>query len=156
MSTSVPYLPAHWQFYSERAHQTHHSRVDDLGYGCEELLCETLALIQSGVSFTEDCRQRLDRIPWNRAKKHRRMRKHLAQSLQLECPHETEFVEMADLVDVVRRALSHSEFEVEYSLAHGQTYSELAIGRGCSPDALKVRVGRWRARIRRLLGMDFG
>lgn len=74
MSTSDSPLPAHWQFYTERARQTHYGRVDDRGYGREELLWETLAAIQSGIPFTEDCRQRLDRIPWNRSKKHRRLR----------------------------------------------------------------------------------
>jgi hypothetical protein len=156
MSTSHCSLPAHWQFYSDRAYQAHHGRVDDFGYGCEELLWETLAVIQSGVRFTEDCRQRLDRIPWNRAKKHRRMRKLLAQGLPRERASETDIVETADLVDMVRCVLSPSEFEVEHCLASGQSYAKLAIGRGCSPDALKVRVGRWRARIRRLLGRDCG
>ena len=74
MSTSDASLPAHWQYYAERARQTHHGRVDDFGYGREELLSETLAVIESGSPFTDDCRQRLDRLPWNRAKKYRRLR----------------------------------------------------------------------------------
>ena len=72
MSTSESSLPAHWQFYAERAHKTHRGRVDDLGYGREELLWQALAVIASGSPFTDECRQRLDRLPWNRAKKHRR------------------------------------------------------------------------------------
>jgi hypothetical protein len=77
MSTSDPPLPAHWQFYNDCSHQTHHGRVNDFGYGREELLWETLAAIEKGVTFIDACRRRLQRIAWNRAKKYRRLRRWL-------------------------------------------------------------------------------
>src|SRR5262249_41144094 len=53
-------------------------------YGREELLWETLVVIQSGVPFNDECRKRLDRIPWNRAKKHRRLGLHLRRRRSAE------------------------------------------------------------------------
>ena len=60
-------------------------------------------------------------------------------------------VDISDAVEQVRRMLSPDEWEVECRLAAGQTYAEVALDRGLSPDTLKVRAGRWRARIRRKL-----
>jgi hypothetical protein len=151
MSTLDPPLPAHWQFYAERARQTHHGRVDDFGYGREELLSETLTVIQSAIPFTDDCRQRLDRIPRNRAKKHRRLRLYLLGRPSPASAQEASAVDLADSVDEVRGMLSPSEWKVECRLAAGQTYAEIALDCGISPDTLKVRAGRWRARIRRKL-----
>jgi hypothetical protein len=148
MSTSNSPLPAHWQYYADRALQTHHRRVDELGYGQEELLWETLAVIQSGIPFTDDCRQRLDRLPWNRAKKHRRLRLYLLRKQSSDSRRKASAVEVTDSVDQVRGMLSPDEWEVEWRLAAGQTYAEVALDRGLSPDALKVRAARWRAGIR--------
>ena len=148
MSTSDPSLPAHWQFYAEHARQTHYGRVDDFGYGREELLGETLAVIESDCPFTDECRQRLDRIPWNRAKKHRRLRLHLLATPSPASAYEVN-LEVTDSVDQVRGMLSPGEWEVECRLAAGQTYAEVAFDCGISPDTLKVRASRWRARTRR-------
>jgi hypothetical protein len=81
MSTSDFPLPAHWQFYADCARQTHNGRVNDFGYGREELLWETLAVIEKGVTFIDDCRRRLERVAWNRAKKYRRLRRWLFRRL---------------------------------------------------------------------------
>jgi hypothetical protein len=148
MSTSDTSLPAHWQYYADRARQTHHGRVDDFGYGREELLGETLAVIQSGVPFTDNCRQRLDRIPRNRAKKHRRLRLYVLERPSPTGAQAASAVEVADSVDQVRGMLSPGEWDVECRLAVGQTYAEVALDRGLPPDTLKVQAGRWRARVR--------
>jgi hypothetical protein len=112
-----------------------------------------LAVIESGSPFTDGCRQRLDRLPWNRAKKHRRLRLYCLRRPSLAGTREASVVEVAGCsVDQVRGMLSASEWEIEYRLASGQTYAEVAVGSGVSPDTLKVRAGRWRARIRRKLG----
>jgi len=153
MSTSDSSLPAYWQFYAERARQTHYGRVDDFGYGREELLWETLAVIQAGAPLTDDCRLRLDRIPWNRAKKHRRVRRFLLGRQSATGVEEASAVEVADTVDQVRCMLSPGEWEVECRLAASETYAEVALDCGLSPDTLKVRAGRWRARIRRKLAL---
>jgi hypothetical protein len=151
MSAADSFLPAYWQFYSERARQADLGRLDDIGYGREELLWETLAMIESGVPFTDGCHQRLDQIPWNRAKKYRRLGRCLLESPARAGGHETATVDVADSVDQVRGMLSPDEWEVERRLAGGQTYAEIAANIGLSPDALKVRASRWRARIRSLL-----
>ena len=152
MSTSDASFPAQWQFYEERAWQTHHGRVDDFGYGREELLSEILAVIESGSPFTDDCCQRLDRLPWNRAKKYRRLRLFLRRPSPADT-QKTSVVEVADSANQVRGMLSPGEWEVERRLAAGQTYAQVALDRGISPDTLKVRVGRWRAQIRRKLAV---
>ena len=60
-------------------------------------------------------------------------------------------IEVADSLDQLQGMLSPGEWEVEWRLAAGQTYADVAIDLGLSPDALKVRASRWRARIRRQL-----
>ncbi len=151
MSTSHSPLPAPWQYYAARARQTDRVRVGDFGNGLEELLRETLEVIQSGVPFSDACRQRLDRIPLNRAKKHRRLRLYLRQRPSVAANQETSPLEVAESIEQVRGMFSDSEWEVECRLAAGQRYAEIALERGLSPEALKVRAARWRARIRHAL-----
>jgi hypothetical protein len=115
------------------------------------MLWETLAVIESGSPFNDDCRQRLDRLPWNRAKKHRCLRLHLLRKSSPAGAQETWAVEVADAVEQVRGMLSPGEWAVECRLAAGQTYAEVAPDLGISPDALKVRASRWRDRVRREL-----
>lgn len=153
MSTSDSSLPAHWQYYAEHSRRTHRGRVDDLGYGREELLSATLAVIESDSPFTDETRQRLDRIPWNRAKKHRRLRLYVLRRPSRASTQEAQAVDVADAIVQVRGMLSPGEWAVECRLAAGQTYAEVALNGGLSPDTLKVRAGRWRARIRRRLAM---
>jgi hypothetical protein len=148
MSASTP-LPAHWQFYADHARETHRGLVDDIGYGREELLWETLAVIESGTPFTDDRRQRLDRTPWNRAKKHRRLRLYLLNRPSSAGAQTDSTVEVADSVEQVRGMLSQAEWNVEWRLAGGQTYAQVALDHGLSPEAMKVRAARWRARVRR-------
>lgn len=153
MSTSDSSLPSHWQYYAECARQAHHGRVEDFGYGREELLGETLAVIESGLPFTDDCRQRLDRLPRNRAKKHRRLRLYLFGKRSPARAQELSAVDVADAIDQVRDLLSPGEWAVEWRLASGETYAEVALDLDVSPDTLKVRAARWRARIRRKLAV---
>jgi hypothetical protein len=147
MSASVVPLSPQWQFYAEYAHQTHIRRVDDFGYGCEECLWETLAAVESGSPFSDECRKRLERIPWNRAKKYRRLRYRRAVTAVVGAA-ETFRVDVGDSIDRVRALLSADEWDVEWRLAHGATYAEVARGRDVSASSLKVKASRWRARIR--------
>jgi hypothetical protein len=152
MSTSDPALPPRWQFYADRARQTHDGRIDDFSYGREELLWESLRAIESDVPLTDDCKLRLDRIPHNRAKKHRRLRLHPSCRRTPFADHSGfETVDRADLLAWVRLRLSPTEWEIERRLAYGQTYCQVAIDYGLSSAALKVRTARWRARVRREL-----
>lgn len=151
MSVQDPPLLPHWQYYSDRAHEAHVGRADDFGLGREEQLWETLHAIQRGEPFTDVCRHRLDRLPQNRAKKYRRLLRRLA-SMAPELPGEhTSPVELADTLANVRRAMTDTEWQVEYRLASGQTYAEIAPEFEITTDALKVRVSRWRERLRRKL-----
>jgi hypothetical protein len=153
MSTSDSSLPAHWQYYAERAHEAHHGRVDAFAYGREELLWATLAVIESGSPFTDECRQRLNRLPWNRAKKYRRLRGRLMSRRTVASAQDLTAVDVAnaDAVEQVRGMLSANEWKIECRLAAGQTYAEVALDCGLSPDTLKVRASRWRARIRKVM-----
>ena len=151
MSDQDPPLPAHWQYYADRAHEAHVGRADDFGHGREEQLWETLRVIERGEPFTNDCRSRLDRLPQNRAKKYRRLRRRLASMAPDLSKEQTSPVELNDTVANVRRAMSDAEWQVEYALATGRTYSEIALTLGITADALKIRVSRWRKRIRRKL-----
>jgi hypothetical protein len=140
-------LAAHWQFYEDRARQAHLGPTDDYGQGREELLNDTLTFIQTGAPFTDEVRDRLDRVPQNRSKKHLRLRLHLFATTQLTCldgPHD----ENARLIDQVHEALLPGEWDVECRLAYGESYADVAGDSGVTEGALKMRVSRWRARVR--------
>jgi DNA-directed RNA polymerase specialized sigma24 family protein len=92
-------------------------------------------------------RARLDRIPHNRAKKHRRLRLYMfgnAAPTYLDIKNDPN----AQLIDFVHETLSPSEWEVECRLAEGESYAAVAANTGMSPDALKMRVSRWRSQVR--------
>jgi DNA-directed RNA polymerase specialized sigma24 family protein len=143
-------LPSHWQYYAERAREAHLGYADDFGQGREELLHETLKFIRTGDPFTDERRASLDRVPHNRAKKHRRLRLYMFGQATL-----TYFDGKDDpdsqLIDRVHESLSPSEWEVECRLAEGESYAAIAASSGVSPDALKMRVSRWRTRVREKL-----
>jgi hypothetical protein len=142
-------LPAHWQYYSDRAAENDGGYADAFGQGREEQLHETLVFIESGEPFTDEVRDRLDRIPHNRTKKHRRLLKLLKGRLRGEEPGYTAWPddEDAQLLDQVHEMLAPAEWEVECRLACGETYVEVAAG-GVARATLKMRVFRWRARVR--------
>ena len=144
LANSVPFW---WQYYSDRAREAHCGYADDFGQGREELLHETLKFISTGSPFTDEHRGRLDRVPHNRAKKHRRLR------LYLSCNAAPTYLAAEDdpdtqLIDFVHESLSPTEWEIECWLANGEGYAAIAAKTGVSPDALKMRVSRWRARLR--------
>jgi hypothetical protein len=145
MSAPDQTLPPHWQYYADRSREADLGRVNDFGQGREELLNDTLKFFQTGEPFTDERRASLDRVPHNRAKKHRRLRLYLfghATLTYVDGPDD----EAARLLDRVHEALSSGEWEVECRLAAGEVYADMASG-GLSPGALKMRVSRWRARV---------
>ncbi len=98
-------------------------------------------------------RDRLDRIPHNRAKKHLRLFTFLRSHLRRDEPRylaETDD-EATQLLDEAHEALTPGEWEMECRLACGETYAEIADG--VSPTALKMRAGRWRAKIREAIAV---
>jgi hypothetical protein len=149
MITSESALSPHWAYYSECASETDTGPVNDLGNGREEQLWAILEAIELRLPLTEECRQRLDRIPWNRAKKFRRLGHFLEQTSSLCVGDSTDVIELADTLEHVRTFMSAAEWDVECDLASGRTYAEVALKLGISPEALKVRAGRWRAHVRR-------
>ncbi len=146
MSISDQSLSTYWQYYADRAWETHQGRADEYGLGCEEQLCETLAVIQRDESFDEACRSRLDRMPHNRAKKHRRLRRYRCTYRQVERNQ----IELTESISQIRVILTDEQFAVEFRLANGESYRELAHEFEVSVTALKVRVCRWRERVRTL------
>jgi hypothetical protein len=147
MSVPANSLPSQWQYYSDRAREAHRGYSDDFGQGREELLHETLKFIGTGNPFTCEDRARLERIPHNRAKKHRRLRLYIYGNVAptyLDAKDDPE----GQLIGFVHGWLSPSEWEVECRLAGGESYAAVAANTDVSPDALKMRVSRWRARMR--------
>ena len=151
MSASDALLSPHWRFYSDRSEQTHQGRVDDFGYGREELLSETLALIEAGVPFTDNLRRRLDRIPRNRSKKYRRLRIRIFQNSSGATRPEVAAVELAEEVQQIRAAMAPDEWKTECRLAAGEGFAEVARDLGVTSGALKVQTSRRRRRIRERL-----
>lgn len=141
MSVSDDDLPPHWKYYATRAHEAHCGRADDYGQGREEQLDETLSLIAKGRRFTKKLRQRLDRLPHNRSKKHTRLRLHLLCNPVVSCEDENE-----PLIDRVHATLTSVAWEIECRLAAGESYA--ALGGGVTVAALKMRVSRWRVAVR--------
>jgi hypothetical protein len=142
--------PSHWQYYSDRASEAHAGYVGDFGQGREELLHEALKFIGTGKPFTDEQRARIDRIPHNRAKKHRRLRLYRygnSAAIYFDAKDDPN----AQLIEFVHESLSPGEWEVECRLAGGETYAAVAANTGTSPDALKMRVSRWRERVREKL-----
>ena len=151
MFVSEDCLPAHWSYYLKCSREADSGRADDFGFGREEQLLATLETIESGVSFDINTQGRLNRISWNRAKKHRRLRKCLSSSPTPSLSGDSPQVKAAMISDTlanVRRLFSEAEWSVESRLARGDTYSEIASFDPTKANALKVRVMRWRTRIR--------
>jgi hypothetical protein len=157
MSISDAAIPPHWQYYSDRASEAHEGRADDLGQGREEQLNETLLLIESGKPFTDEERKRLDNLPHNRAKKHARLLKRTEQEAVVRHPRlgtytvKTSAISYYDdhyaRINGVHESLTPAEWLVECLLAAGGSYADVAGE--CSGDALKMRVSRWRMRLRK-------
>jgi hypothetical protein len=140
-------IPFWWQYYSDRGREAHCGYADDFGHGREELLHETLKFITTANPFTDEQRARLDRVPHNRAKKHRRLRLYLSRTVTPTYFSATDDPD-TQRIDFVHESLSPTEWEIECRLADGESYGVIAANTGVSPDALKMRVSRWRARLR--------
>ena len=157
MSIPDTAIPPHWQYYSDRACETHEGRADDFGYGREEQLDETLAFIASGKPFTDKERKRLDNLPHNRAKKYARLRERIEGMAVVRHPKlgtytvKTAAISYTDdfdpQVNGVHESLTLAEWLVECLLAEGESYASIADGG--SVDALKMRVSRWRKLLRK-------
>ena len=155
MSVLETVLSAPWLYYSNRARETHLGRADHFNLG-EEQLWETLRVIESGEPFDADCRNRLDRIPQNRAKKYLRLLQKLALFARPATSIEPPFLDVKDEVEAVERHLSPAEQEVERRLAADETYAQISADMRITAAALKVRVSRWRRRVREHLGEAAG
>ena len=142
------FLSPQWNYYLQKSQEAHEAPYDDLGHGREEQLNEVLDVIQQGDSFGESTRKRLDRLPWNRAKKYRRLRFMLSRIQALSYSFAYHFIEANDEMAVVRQHLSLDNWDIELKLARGNTYLELAPTLGITSEALKVRVNRWRKQFR--------
>ena len=137
-------LPTEWQYYADRARDAHTASCDPLAAGREEQLDKILASIATGRDFTPAVVARLERLPWNRAKKHRRFdrtlrqRESVRERTALRPPHSIgEFP-----------TLDAEHFRVEGLLIAGESYPVIARRMATTVAALKMRVVRWRRAIR--------
>lgn len=142
MSTDT--LPVHWQYYARNAHLTDRRRCDCLAAGHEEQLDAILDAIAAGDDFTPERLACFERIPWNRAKKHRRLAHVLRRR---ESAQVDQLVRRADAADELPR-LSVEHLRVEWSLASGETYLGIASVLKLTVGALKMRLSRWRREVR--------
>lgn len=153
MFAAHPILAPQWQYYADRSSEADRGKADEFGHAREEQLNEVLHAIERGDVFDEECLARLDRIPQNRAKKHRRLRvvvknqESTIESVASDC------VERADLIASVRVILTLHQWVVEYRLATDATYDVLSREYDITPGAIKVQVCRWRVRVREQMGM---
>lgn len=152
MSTSHPILAPQWQYYADHSSEADRGKADDFGLAREEQLNETLEAIERGESFDEDCLARLDRIPQNRAKKHRRLRVVVKNHVLTIESVASDCAERADTIASVREILTPHQWVVEYRLAMGATYNMLSREYDITPGAIKVQVCRWRVRVRKQMG----
>lgn len=153
LSIAPSILAPQWQYYANHSSETDRGKADEFGHAREEQLNEVLLAIELGDVFDEECQARLDRIPQNRAKKHRRLRvvaKHHVSTIESVA---SDCAERADLIASVRVILTPREWTVEFRLSSGATYDVLAREYETSPGALKVQVCRWRVRVREQMGM---
>jgi len=101
--------------------------------------------------LTEAERDRLDRLPWNRSKKHIRQQRRLMAALgrvvKVSVVH-THQVMLDDEISRVRTKLTSEEWDVEWRLANGQTFDDVAEALRVKPEVLRKRASRWRSRVR--------
>lgn len=136
-----------WQYYEKCSSRVHAGRCDSLAAGQEEQLDAILELSATGCDFTPELVACLERLPWNRAKKHVGMARMLRQrenardrnSRRPVAPHPT------------LPLLDPAHWRVEVSLAAGEPYGTIASGLGTTVGGLKMRVSRWRRNVRAAL-----
>ena len=136
-----------WQYYEKCSFRVHNRRCDSLAAGQEEQLGVILELIATGCDITPEHVACLERLPWNRAKKHVR----LARTLR-----EREYARVRLCRRPVARRpefppLDPAHWRVEVSLAAGVNYGAIASGLGTTVGGLKMRVSRWRRKVRAAL-----
>jgi hypothetical protein len=181
-----------WEYYRLQADRSRFGAMNAFFYAREEILEETLKKIEKGGQFTSADAAMLDRMLWNRAKKHRRLSDHRrvvlrgrphrhlldgrqplaasvaecgtcghlvsladmstyggCESCWVDATESAEKVDNTDFASWVKGQMDSESWGVERRLADGETYREIACSFGITEGALKVRVSRWRAEIRR-------
>ncbi len=141
--TNDPLPPAR-QYYADRSRDTHRAACDRLGNVREEQLDGILDSIATGRDFTPDLFARLERLPWNRAKKHRRLQRTLRR---LESARERSARRPShDLKEYLTLDAEH--LQVERLTIAGDSYPVIARRLTTTVGALKMRVSRWRQAVR--------
>ncbi len=149
MSTSAQPLPIPYQFYHEQSAAADRARYDDFAHGREEMLDDLLELIGRGDPFDDEAKSRLTGMPQNRRKKHARLRQVLRSTATLETTDQTlERLVLREHIALVRAKLTVSEWQIEWRLAAGEPFAVIAVGERISVGTLKMRVSRWRERVR--------
>lgn len=153
LSSAAAHLSLGWEFYLEASRRADSEPLDSEGWGREEQLDEILHQMGSDAAFTPELCNRLNRLPWNRAKKHRALRRRYrswAVAKTVADAHPCERLIDLESIESIRRRLTAKQFEVEDRLSQGQTYTAVAAVFQVSPGVLKMRVSRWRCEVRRI------
>lgn len=148
MPKSALHAHSFWDFYSKLSQRSHRSCCDDFGHALEEQLWETLYAIEKCSVFNTDDLDRLERLPQNRMKKYRRLRLRMAQTAKQFIEHDFQSVDRKSTHDRIRDELPAGAWAVEQQLAGADAYATIANELGISENALKMRVSRWRSKIR--------
>ena len=112
--------------------------------GREEQLDEVIDSIARGIDFTPTLVARLERAPWNRAKKYRRLDRTLRRRESVR--EQTAFRPPRCVGEVL--ALDAEHLQVEQFLIVGDSYLVIARQLATTVSAFKMRLSRWRRAIR--------
>ncbi len=140
-------LPPAWQYYANRSHAAraaHAAACVPLGNGREEQLDGILNAIATGLDFTPDLVARLERLPWNRAAKHRR----LERTLQRRDSERDRSARRPPHRSREYPTLDEEHLRVARFLIAGDSYRVIACRLSTTVGALKMRVSRWRQAVR--------
>ena len=152
LSSAAAHLSLGWEFYLEASRRADSEPLDSEGRGREEQLDEILHQMGSDAAFTPELCNRLNRLPWNRAKKHRALRRRYRMvfaNKTVPDQHPCERLIAEEAMETIRRKLTVMQFEIESRLSGGQTYAIVTAVFRQSPGVLKMRVSRWRREVRR-------
>ena len=145
---STPTLSVEWQCYAECSERTHRRRCDAFGNGSEEQCCKILDDIAKATEFTLGVRESIERLPWNRAKKHIRLQRCIRRRAEQFDRERQQRRACPGPDTAVLDLLAPTQFAIETRLAEGESYCIIACDLGVAEGALKMKVSRWRQEVR--------
>jgi DNA-directed RNA polymerase specialized sigma24 family protein len=149
-----PKISASWHIYHQLHSFGHSQKINPRTLGREDALTTLLGRFGAIPTPLDPgaVQRQFDYLCVNRATKYRhrmRLDRRIAE-VDAHNPVEkhTEAVATRELVSLIRREMSESDWSILWMLAEGFTYGEVADKFGMSVARLKSRVSRTRSRIR--------